>query len=71
MTWMPELNRRQWLGAMAASAAVSSARLSWAGSADPQQGRVVFIILRGGLDGLFAVPATGDPAFAEIGRAHV
>ena len=64
MTWMPELNRRQWLGAMAASAAVSSARLSWAGSADPRQGRVVFIILRGGLDGLFAVPATGDPAFA-------
>lgn len=63
MTRMDELNRRQWLGAMAAVAAAGTTRLSWAGSAG-QQGRVVFIILRGGLDGLFAVPATGDPAFA-------
>jgi uncharacterized protein (DUF1501 family) len=61
---MDELNRRQWLGAMAAVAAAGTTRLSWAGSAGQQQGRVVFIILRGGLDGLFAVPATGDPAFA-------
>ncbi|WP_040499353.1 DUF1501 domain-containing protein [Ideonella sp. B508-1] len=64
MTWMPELNRRRWLGAMVATAAASGARLSWAGAAEPRQGRVVFVILRGGLDGLFAVPATGDPAFA-------
>ncbi|MBL8286982.1 MAG: DUF1501 domain-containing protein [Rubrivivax sp.] len=27
--------------------------------------RLVFVILRGGLDGLTAVPAPGDPAFAE------
>lgn len=64
MTRMDELNRRQWLGAMAALAATGTTRLSWAGSAGQQQGRVVFVILRGGLDGLFAVPATGDPAFA-------
>ena len=27
--------------------------------------RFVFVVLRGGMDGLTAVPATGDPAFAE------
>ncbi|MCO5977913.1 DUF1501 domain-containing protein [Ideonella oryzae] len=69
MTRMAEVNRRQWLGAMAAAAATATTRLSWAGSAGQQQGRVVFIILRGGLDGLFAVPATGDPAFAPA-RDH-
>jgi uncharacterized protein (DUF1501 family) len=31
--------------------------------------RFVFVILRGGMDGLTAVPAVGDPAFAEAGRA--
>ncbi len=33
--------------------------------ANPNANRFVFIILRGGLDGLSAVPAIGDPAFAE------
>jgi uncharacterized protein (DUF1501 family) len=38
--------------------------LSWAASADALgDRRLVFVILRGGLDGLTAVPATGDPAF--------
>ncbi|MBL8324833.1 MAG: DUF1501 domain-containing protein [Rubrivivax sp.] len=31
----------------------------------PDAPRLVFVILRGGLDGLTAVPAIGDPAFAE------
>lgn len=31
----------------------------------PDAPRFVFVILRGGLDGLTAVPALGDPAFAE------
>jgi len=34
-------------------------------AAGPGGPRLVFIILRGGLDGLTSVPAVGDPAFAE------
>lgn len=41
------------------------ASLSLAGSATPGAPRLVLMILRGGLDGLAAVPAPGDPAFAE------
>ncbi|MBL8340675.1 MAG: DUF1501 domain-containing protein [Rubrivivax sp.] len=36
-----------------------------AADARPEAPRLVFVILRGGLDGLTAVPAVGDPAFAE------
>ena len=34
-------------------------------TADPNANRFVFLILRGGMDGLTAVPAIGDPAFAD------
>ena len=36
-----------------------------AGAAVPGGPRLVLVILRGGLDGLAAVPAIGDPAFAD------
>ena len=36
-----------------------------AGAAVPGGPRLVLVILRGGLDGLAAVPAVGDPAFAD------
>ena len=36
-----------------------------AGTAVPGGPRLVLVILRGGLDGLAAVPAIGDPAFAD------
>jgi len=39
--------------------------LSLAGQAAPGGPRLVLMLLRGGLDGLGAVPALGDPAFAE------
>ncbi|MES2889828.1 MAG: DUF1501 domain-containing protein [Pseudomonadota bacterium] len=40
-------------------------RLSWApGAADAQDSRLVLVVLRGGLDGLAAVPAPGDPSHA-------
>jgi len=39
--------------------------LSLAGAATPGGPRLVLVILRGGLDGLAAVPAPGDPAFAD------
>ena len=58
--------RRQLLHAAFAGAALSPwATLSVAATAAPNTNRFVFIILRGGMDGLTAVPAIGDPAFAE------
>ncbi len=47
-----------------ALAAPLLARLSWAGAATPDSPRLVLLILRGGMDGLSAAPAIGDPAFA-------
>jgi uncharacterized protein (DUF1501 family) len=57
-----ELLRR----ALAATAWLPWARLSLAQApAAADAPRFVFVILRGGLDGLTAVPVVGDPAFAE------
>ena len=52
--------------ALTAGAALpfASASLGFAGSADASGNRFVMVILRGGLDGLSAVPALGDPDFA-------
>lgn len=50
--------------ALAAGALSPLASLSFAGTAKPGAGRFVMVILRGGLDGLYAVPAVGDPDFA-------
>lgn len=63
MTTRRELLRN----ALATGAGLSWARLSLAQAApaDTQAPRFVFVILRGGLDGLTVVPAPGDPAFAE------
>ena len=65
--------RRHLLTALAGAAAAPWATLSVAAGspvngnpiANPNSNRFVFIILRGGMDGLTAVPAMGDPAFAE------
>ena len=60
--------RRQLLRlALSASAGWPWARLSLAQGAATASAapRFVFVILRGGMDGLTAVPAVGDPAFAE------
>ena len=61
-------NRRAWLRSAAAggmAALAPWAGLSLAGTATPGGPRLVLMILRGGLDGLTAVPAVADPAFAE------
>lgn len=65
--------RRQALLWLASSAPLLSAGPAvWAASAtapatpDP---RLVVVMLRGALDGLAAVPATGDPAWPTLGRA--
>lgn len=49
---------------LAAGALGPLATLSFAGAANPGSSRFVMVILRGGMDGLYAVPAVGDPGFA-------
>ncbi len=64
------LRRRHFLGttlatAVGASVAAPFATLCLAaGNAPASSQRFVFVLLRGGLDGLSAVPAIGDPQFA-------
>lgn len=64
----PELRasrRRLLSGAIGAAALSPLASLSFAApAARASDARFVFVILRGGLDGLYAVPAIGDPEFA-------
>ena len=65
---LPSTHRRALLRAAAATglgALAPLAGLSLAGAAKPGGPRLVLVILRGGLDGLSAVPTPGDPAFAE------
>ena len=58
--------RRLVRAALGASALGPLASLSFAGTGNASAGgnRFVFVILRGGLDGLYAAPALGDPEFA-------
>lgn len=72
------LSRRdslRWLGAAAAAAGAMPASLALAapaasGRADGK--RLIVVMLRGALDGLAAVPATGDPAWSGLrGEAAV
>jgi uncharacterized protein (DUF1501 family) len=61
----PNTTRRRLLaGALGAAALAPAATLSFAGSGAKDERRFVLVILRGGLDGLSAVPAIGDPDFA-------
>jgi uncharacterized protein (DUF1501 family) len=57
--------RRHLIQAALASAAAPWATLSLAAPAKPDANRFVLLVLRGGMDGLSAVPALGDPAFAD------
>lgn len=68
------LSRRgslRWLGAAAATLAAGTmpAKLVFAastGTAQATDNRLVVVLLRGALDGLAAVPAVGDPAWANL-----
>ena len=62
------MKRREFLttGALAAGGALLSSRVSFAGTANGNKPRLVFVILRGALDGLAAVPACGDPGYARL-----
>ena len=68
-------HRRDGLKALLGAAALTfslPARLSFAASSGDKansEQRLVVVLLRGALDGLAAVPATGDPAWADL-RGH-
>jgi uncharacterized protein (DUF1501 family) len=63
---MPRLRRRDFLaaGALSASGALLASRLAFATTGADTKSRFVFVILRGALDGLAAVPPYADPAYA-------
>jgi uncharacterized protein (DUF1501 family) len=65
---MRQVKRREFLaaGALAAGGALLSSRVTFAGTANGNKPRFVFVILRGALDGLAAVPACGDPGYAQL-----
>ena len=59
------LNRRQFLKfSIAGSLAAAGPRLAFA--AAPTENRLVFVVLRGGLDGLHAVPPYADPEYSRL-----
>ncbi|HVW68833.1 MAG TPA: DUF1501 domain-containing protein [Steroidobacteraceae bacterium] len=64
------MKRRDFLtaGALAAGGALLTSRLSFANTAINGKCRFVFVILRGALDGLAAVPPYGDPDYANLRR---
>jgi uncharacterized protein (DUF1501 family) len=62
----PSFGRRRLLGGIGAAGALQLApRLALAGNGTPEGHRFVLVILRGGMDGLGAAPAIGDPDFAS------
>ncbi len=57
--------RRQMMGAALGAGALGAlSTLSFAAGNNGSPKRLVFVVLRGGMDGLSAVPAIGDPEFA-------
>jgi len=64
---MSNIDRRKFLttSALAAGGLLMSSRLTFAAAANTSS-RFVFIILRGALDGLTAVPPYGDPDYARL-----
>ncbi|KFL35658.1 DUF1501 domain-containing protein [Arenimonas donghaensis] len=61
------IDRRRFLGALAATACVGACPgLTFAAGPGPDARRLVVLLLRGGLDGLHAVPAYADPAWQRL-----
>ena len=60
------LSRRHLLRSALSTAMLSATcQLGWAGAGKPGGPRLAVLLLRGGMDGLAAVPMPGDPAYAE------
>jgi uncharacterized protein (DUF1501 family) len=64
------MKRRDFLtaGTLAAGGALLTSRLSFANTTTTAKSRFVFVILRGALDGLAAVPPHGDRDYASLRR---
>jgi uncharacterized protein (DUF1501 family) len=60
------LSRRRFLEASLFAGATSIVTSRLAMAAAPTEARFVFVLLRGALDGLSAVPPVGDPAYAAL-----
>jgi len=62
----PKISRRLFIGTslFAGASALMSSRLAFANA--PTDARFVFVLLRGALDGLSAVPPVGDPQYAGL-----
>ncbi|HUA23181.1 MAG TPA: DUF1501 domain-containing protein [Steroidobacteraceae bacterium] len=62
------MKRREFLtaGALATGGALLDSRVTFAGMANGRKPRLVFVVLRGALDGLASVPACGDPGYAAM-----
>jgi uncharacterized protein (DUF1501 family) len=67
---MRTLKRREFLtaGAMAMGGAFLTSRLAFARTNTNSKSRVVFVIMRGALDGIAAAPPYGDPDYASLRR---
>ena len=61
-----KLNRRHFIGMTAATASLSFLGMPPLQAASPTDPRFVFIFLRGGMDGLGAVPAPDDPDYKKL-----
>jgi uncharacterized protein (DUF1501 family) len=67
---MRTLKRREFLtaGALAAGGVFLTSRVAFASTNTHSKSRVVFVIMRGALDGLAAAPPYGDPDYAGLRR---
>ena len=66
----PVWPRRRWLQAAGAGLLLAGHGMQAAFANSPQaRGKLVVVMLRGALDGLAAVPATGDPQWAALRTA--
>ncbi|MBA4341504.1 MAG: hypothetical protein C0423_05050 [Methylibium sp.] len=63
---LPRRAALQWLAAGLGAAALPAKLALAASSSDAESPRLVVVMLRGALDGLAAVPALGDPAWAAL-----